>query len=139
MKKTKYVQFLDTHDISYLSRSVFGLKHYTDSSIRLVTNNPYTLEVFIAKASKKIGQEESGEYHFGYKDFALPVCYSDIMPTEFDKNRISREFYSYMIRKFGKAYLCDLVEERYHVYPEVLAFCFYQDEKQEERKPDRQQ
>ena len=127
MKKTKYVQLLDKHDISYLSRSVFGLRHYTDSSIRLVTSNPYTLEVFIAKTPQKIGQEEREEYHFGYKDFALPVCYSDIMPTEFDKNRISREFYSYMIRKFGKAYLCDLVEERYHVYPEVLDFCFQQE------------
>lgn len=121
--KNKYINRLDTNDFSYLTRAIFDLKDYDKNSFKVEDVNTGKIEVTLSKIKQRFGETIKEDYSFGYSDFDIPLCYSHIMEVEFEKDRIRRKFYSYMIQKFGKEYIADLIQYKYKVDSEVINSC----------------
>lgn len=125
--KNKYVNRLDANDFSYMTQAIFDLKDYDKKSLKIEDVNTGKIEVTLSKTKQRFGEMLKEDYSFGYSDFDIPLCYSHIMDVEFEKDRIRRKFYSYMIRKFGKEYISDLIQYKCKVDAEVVNSCLRHD------------
>lgn len=120
--ENKYIGQLDKADFLLLTSNIYNFTNLSLKDINIVRNldtNKVIVEVLERNGDAK---ESTVAYSYLYSNYNIPVGLSGMRPDEFDSKRIKREFYSFMLRKFGKAYLVDLMVNKYKVDATLLGY-----------------